>query len=170
MPARGCGSVGQTGRFTFTSSADVVSFRWGFTSPPTTVLNVSAGGTATLDWTPPDGGAKTFYVQAVDRAGRTAHQGLPVHRRAAVERRAARWKLDELPGATELADDTGNGWTATPFGAPALGADGRLLPGLDGATRTAVGFDGVDDYVTASEDAMPDTSRSFTRGRLGAGG
>jgi hypothetical protein len=74
----------------------------------------------------------------------------------------ARWKLDEFPGATELVDDTGNGWTATGSGDPTLGVEGRLLPGLDGASRTAVGFDGVDDYVTASANAMPDTRRSFT--------
>ena len=160
-PPQGCGSVGQTGRFTFSSSADVVAFRWGLTSPPTTVLNASAGGTATLDWTPPDGGAKTLHVQAIDRAGRTATK-VYQFTVAPPSTAAARWKLDEYPGATELTDDTGNGWTATPFGNPVLGADGRLRPGLDGATRTAVGFDGVDDYVTASEGAMPDTSRSFS--------
>jgi hypothetical protein len=159
-PAQGCGSVGQTGRFTFTSSADVVTYRWGFTSPPTTVLNASAG-TATLDWTPPDGGAKTLFVQAVDRAGRTATKAYQFTV-APPSTAHARWKLDDLAGSTELVDDTGNGWAGTPHGSPTLGSDGRLVPGLDGATRTAVGLDGVDDNVTAVPAAVPDTSRSFS--------
>ena len=72
-PPQGCGSVGQAGQFTFASSADVVSFQWGFTDPPTTVLNpLTTGDPVTLDWTPTDSGEKTLYVQAVDRAGRTS--------------------------------------------------------------------------------------------------
>ena len=140
----------------------MVSFRWGWTSPPTTVLNPAAtGGTVTLDWTPPDGGAKTLYVQAIDRAGRTATKTYQFTV-APPSTAAARWKLDEYPGATELTDDTGNGWVGTPQGDPTLGADGRLMPGLDGATRTAVGFDGIDDSVTAAAGAVPNTSKSFS--------
>jgi hypothetical protein len=161
-PAEGCGSVGQTGRFTFSSSADVASFKWGWTSPPSTVLNpATTGGTVTLDWTPPSGGAKTLYVQAIDRAGRTATKTYQFYV-APPSPAVARWKLDEWPGSTTLLDDTGHGHDATPAGGVTLGAPGRIVPGFDGATRTSVAFDGTSGYLTASADAMPDTSKSYS--------
>jgi hypothetical protein len=72
-PPEGCGSVGQPGQFTFASSIDVVSFRWGLTDPPATVVAPPAAGEpVTVDWAPAVGGPTSLYVQAVDRAGRTA--------------------------------------------------------------------------------------------------
>lgn len=64
-PGAGCGGIGVEGTFTFTSSPDVVTYRWGFTDPPTS--RVPAG--TPVKWTPTSGGVKVLHVEAIDRAG-----------------------------------------------------------------------------------------------------
>ncbi|MGK5674309.1 LamG-like jellyroll fold domain-containing protein [Micromonospora sp. URMC 106] len=155
-----CGSVGQTGRFTFASSPDVTSYRWGFNDSPTTVATPAAlGGPVTVHWTPTWGGARTLYVDAVDRAGnesRRTYQFVV----AAPAGPVAAWKLADDAGATVLADGTGNGRGLTVAGGAVLGAPGRLAPGNDGASRSALLLDGVDDHAARAD--FLDTSRSFS--------
>ena len=74
LPAGGLRSVGRTGRFTFSSSPDVASFRWGCSDPPGDVLTPVGRRQRDAGLDPDGGGAKTLYVQAVDRAGRTARR------------------------------------------------------------------------------------------------
>ena len=156
----GGGSVGQTGRFTFSSSADVASYKWGFTDPPSDVLvPATLGGSVSVDWTPTSGGIKNLHVIAVDRSGneaRTLYQFFVAPGSPAV----ARWKLNEPAGSTELVDDTGNGLTATVYGGATLDVPGRIAPGPDEVSRSAMGLDGIDDY--AARPAVLDTSRSFS--------
>ncbi len=159
-----CGSPGTMGTFTFSgSSSDVVSYRWGTSSPPTrTVAASPTGGGADVYWTPSVSGPTTLYVQAVDAAGRTSTTRTYQFYVGAPTTAVARWKLDEAAGASTLADDTGHGYTMTPLNGTAAGAPGRLVPGLDGVSRTAVSFDGVDDYATSTGPVLADTSRNFS--------
>jgi hypothetical protein len=156
-----CGSVGQAGRFTFDSSPDVTHFQWGFTeSLEWRATPASLGGLATVEWAPSSGGTKTLYVAAVDRAGNRS----PLRRYqfvvAAPTAPVARWLLNDDSGSTTLIDDTGNGRNLSVSGGATPGAPGRLLPGNDGASRSALLLDGVDGYV--SRPALLDTERSFS--------
>jgi hypothetical protein len=50
-PPEGCGGVGQTGSFTFSSSPDVTTYRWGFTDPPALLATPGTlGGSVTVQW------------------------------------------------------------------------------------------------------------------------
>ncbi|MFF5232467.1 ricin-type beta-trefoil lectin domain protein [Dactylosporangium sp. NPDC000521] len=151
--AEGCGGVGQTGAFTFSSSADVTSFKWGFTDPPTQVAQPAAlGGSVTVNWTPVAGGPVTLYVQAIDRAGRTATRTYPFTV-AGLAPPAAHWRLADS-GGTTLADEFG-ARPATLAGG-SLGQPGRLRNGA-----AAVRFDGTAGNG-ATAPAVFDTSRSFS--------
>ncbi|MFF5051703.1 LamG-like jellyroll fold domain-containing protein [Micromonospora sp. NPDC000663] len=155
-----CGSVGQTGQFTFESSPDVVSFRWGFSDPPTTVAApASPGVPVTVNWTPYTGGAKALFVTAVDRAGNESRRTYRFMV-ASPANPVARWKFDDAAGATSIADNSGNGHGLSPKGGVTLGAPGRFVPGAAGGRRTAVQFDGVDDYAERAN--LLDTSKSFS--------
>jgi hypothetical protein len=155
-----CGSVGQTGRFTFSdTSTDVVSYRYGWTSPPSTVVSAA---TPYVDWTPTAGGPTTLYVSAVDRAG-NVRAATPYQFYVAPPTPAtARWTMDETVGTT-LTDNTGNLHTATvaPTGVT-LGVSGRIVPGADGASRTAAQFDGSGAAAATSGPVVADTTKSFS--------
>jgi hypothetical protein len=161
-PVAGCGSVGQTGRFTLSSSPDVVSYKWGWSSPPSTQVDAATpGASVSVDWTPAIGGPQTLYVQAIDRAGRNATKTYQFYV-APPSVATAQWKLNDNPGTTGLADSTGNGHTAWVVNGPTLGAPGRIAPGGDGSSRTAMALDGIDDRAETAGPAIADTSKSFS--------
>jgi len=157
-----CGSVGQTGRFTFSSSSDTQSYRWGWSDPPSNVLiPATLGGSVFLDWTPAVPGPATLHVRAVDRAGNESAKAYLLSV-ATPSPALARWRLNDAPGSAMLADDTGHGWTAALSGATP-GVPGRIAPGNDGLSWTAVRFDGADDYAaTAASGPVLNTGKSFT--------
>jgi hypothetical protein len=156
-----CGSVGQTGRFTFSSSPDTKSFLWGWSDPPTTpVTPLALGGSVSIDWTPASSGPRTLFVRAVDRAGNESNRAYQFNV-AAESTAIARWRLDDAAGATQLTDDTGNA-NSLALIAGTLGAPGRIVPGLDGAPRTAMQVDGTGDGAATSGPVLADTSRSFS--------
>jgi hypothetical protein len=156
-----CGSVGQTGRFTFSSSPDVVTYKWGWTDPPSTVVNPSIMGmSAYVDWTPTIGGAQTLYVSAIDRAGRSTKKVYQFYV-APPSNALARWLLNDPAGTTTLPDDTENGKTAHVYGGT-LEVTGRIAPGADGVSRTAMSFDGSGSDASTSGPVIPDTSKSFS--------
>lgn len=156
-----CGSVGQTGTFTFAnSSPDVALYKWGFSDPPSEVATPAAlGGSVSVEWAPTQGGLTTLYVAAVDRAGNEARRvyqfvvGSP-------SPPLARWKLSDPAGSTVLADDTGNGRDLSVIGTPVLGEPGRLVPGFDGEPRTAMRVDATNGY--ASSPDLLNTAKSFS--------
>lgn len=155
------GSVGQTGRFTFSSSPDTKSFLWGWSDPPTSALTPSTlGGSVSIDWTPTASGAQTLFVQAIDRAGNTSNKAYQFIV-APASTALARWLLNDFAGAVQLADDTGNGNTLTVTDG-VLGVPGRIVPGADGLSRSAMQFDGTDDVATTSGPVLADTSKSFS--------
>ncbi|HEY0481457.1 MAG TPA: LamG domain-containing protein [Kofleriaceae bacterium] len=156
-----CGAVGRTGRFTFSSSPDTKAFLWGFSDPPTTpVTPDTLGGSVTISWTPASSGPRTLFVRAIDRAGNESNTIYPFN--VAAELTAlARWRLDEAAGATQLADDTGNG-SSLALVAGTLGAPGRIVPGRDGAPRTGMQVDGSGDGAASTAPVLADTSQSFS--------
>lgn len=161
MEGQTSGSVGQTGRFTLSSSSDTRSFLWGWSDPPTDPLTPSTlGGSVSVDWTPTSSGARTLFVRAIDRAGNEsnkAYQFIVAPESTAL----ARWLLNDVAGAAQLADDTGHGNTLTVTGG-VLGAPGRIVPGADEMSRSAMQFDGVDGVATTSGPVLADTSKSFS--------
>jgi hypothetical protein len=156
-----CGSVGQTGTFTFDStSPDVVLYKWGFDDPPSAeAVPAELGGSVSVQWVPAQGGQTTLYVDAVDRADNATRReyrfvvGSPAPPRA-------RWKLSDPAGSRVLADYTGNGPGLTVTGTPVLGEPGRLVPGFDGEPQTAMRVDATNGY--ASSPDLLDTSKSFS--------
>jgi hypothetical protein len=155
-PPTGCGGVGQTGTFTFASSPDVASYRWGFADPPSTVATpATVGGSVTVAWTPTSGGAKTLYVQAIDQSGRTARKTYQFTV-AGLSPAAGRWRLNDPAGAHSLADETGNGHVATLSGGT-LGVPGRIVGG-----DTALSLAGSSANVAFTVGPVIGTSRSFT--------
>lgn len=155
-----CGAAGQVGHFTFASSADTQSYLWGFSDPPTTLATpASLGAPGTVAWTPASAGARTLYVRAIDRAGNETTQQYSFNV-AASNTALARWRLNEPANATTLADDTGHG-NALAMGAGTLGAPGRIVPGLDGVSRTALQLAGTGDAGNNSSVGF-DASASFS--------
>lgn len=154
-PAQGCGGVGQSDTFTFASSPDTAFYRWGFSDPPsTTVAPAALGATVSVPWTPESGGARTLYVQAVDRSGRTATRVVPFVV-AGPAPALAHWRLADPAGSTVLADSSGNGRAATLRGGT-LGVAGRVVRG-----DTAVRFSGVNTGAATAPDLL-DTSKAFS--------
>ncbi|WP_203907831.1 LamG-like jellyroll fold domain-containing protein [Rhizocola hellebori] len=156
------GSVGKTGRFTFASSADTTSYRWGWSDPPGNALTPgSLGGTVSIDWTPQSGGLKTLYVTAVDRAGNEQTKSFQFYVSAPTNA-LARWRMNDVPAdppaSTEtLIDDTNpvSGKPLTLHGGGLLQQPGPIVGG-----QPVLDLDGVDDY--AARAATLDTSKSFT--------
>ncbi|WP_157641532.1 LamG-like jellyroll fold domain-containing protein [Longispora albida] len=167
-PKDGCGASGRTGTFTFQSSPDVTSYKWGFSDPPSYVASASSGA-ATVSWTPQSGGPKSLYVKAVDRAGRTTttvHQFTVAREASAV----GVWKLDEGAGAPKVAN-TGTGpqvlengqWVNNPstYDATRAGNDVTAAPGPVRNGDTAFRFPGTEaGYVKAPK--VIDPTRSYT--------
>lgn len=158
-----CGGIGTTGRFTISigdpADTDVNGYYWGFTQPPANLITVTAGASATFDWTPVAGGPQTLYVQARDNSGHTS--GIRTDYDFTVDGAdplQARWRfteqVDDFGVAPPLADSSGNNRDATLVGGT-LGVPARV-PG-----QTALGLDGTAaQYATLSR--FLDTSRSFS--------
>ncbi|MFD4670518.1 LamG-like jellyroll fold domain-containing protein [Lentzea sp. NPDC058450] len=140
----------------FSSSADVVKFRWGFTDPPSTEVAVGVP----VRWAPESGGPKTLFVEAVDGAGvptRTLFQFTVKSPTPAV----ASWFAGDDPSF----DSTGNGHDLVLSGVDVARA-GRTVGGSG-----AIGFDGVVSTGAVTGKVL-DTARGITVSawvRLGGG-
>lgn len=155
QPGTTAGGIGQPGRFTFSSSSDVVQYRWSING----VTDVVNGANPSVDWTPQSGGAKKLTVTAIDKAGNEASKEFDFTV-TAPEPALARWMLADEPGVS-LHDDTWNGNNGTLIQGT-LGAAGRLHTGPDVAPRTALALDGVDDHAELPD--LVDTSGNFSYG------
>jgi hypothetical protein len=155
-PVEGCGGVGATGRFTFTSAPDVVGYKWGFTDPPSTYVSAPGlGQPVTVDWTPTTGGPKVLKVQAIDRAGNTSALKDYQFTVAGLAPPVAYWKLAEAAGKSVLRDSMGRGNDATATGVT-LGVPGQLIGG-----NSAMRLDGnAGSYGKAPH--LVDTTRAFS--------
>lgn len=124
----GCGGIGVEDTFVFSSSPDVVKYRWGFTDPPSKTV---AAGTP-VHWTPDTDGPKTLYVEAVDGEGVPKRSKFDFYVTSPTPP-VARWFLDDDPAF----DGTGNGHDLV-----LTGLD-TARPGRTVAGWGAIGFDGV---------------------------
>ena len=141
----GCGSLGIADTFAFAStSTDVVKYRWGFTDPPS--MTVNAG--TPVRWTPPSDGAKTLFVEAVDKAGLSTRKTFQFTVAGAKPNEAS-WFNGDDPSF----DGTGNGHDLDVTGLDPARA-GRMVGG-----QTAVGFDGTKTATTAK---VVDTKKDFS--------
>ncbi|WP_117213007.1 LamG domain-containing protein [Allorhizocola rhizosphaerae] len=167
------GAVGLTADFTFTASgvADVSGYKWGWSTPVSTLVNNSAlGAPVTLALTPPppqptdptDSGLVTLYVASVDRSGRTSPLKEYVFKVGAATAPVGIWEMNEPAGATTLAD-TNQRTTqhpATLVNATA-GRPGMILSGPAAPGSTAVTFNGSTSTATTSAPVV-NTGKSFS--------
>ncbi|HEX8867147.1 MAG TPA: LamG domain-containing protein [Lentzea sp.] len=145
-PDVGCGGVGVEDTFVFSSSPEVVNYRWGFTDPPS---NTVAAGTP-VRWAPETGGPKTLYVEAVDGEGvptRSTFQFVV----AAPMPNVASWFNGDDPAF----DGTGNGHDLVVTGVDTARA-GRTVGG-----QGAIGFDGVASNGATTAKVL-DTAQGFS--------
>ncbi|MGI5505712.1 LamG-like jellyroll fold domain-containing protein [Lentzea sp. CA-135723] len=141
----GCGGVGVEDTFVFSSSVDVVKFRWGFTDPPST--EVAAG--VPVRWAPETGGPKMLYVEAFDGAG-VSTRTLFEFTVKSPSPQVADWFAGDDPSF----DGTGNGHDLA-LSAVDTARAGRTLGGAG-----AIGFDGVTSSATTGK--VLDTTRGLT--------
>ena len=134
-----CGSPGWPGTLTLTSNPDTVSFRWGTTNPPSTVVfAASPGAPTTIQWMPTESGPQNLYLQAVDRAGNASAVLTYPITIAPPAANKGRWLQQDPFGGLNLADTSGQPTThdmtvtgAADPGAPAR-APGEFALGLSG--------------------------------------
>jgi hypothetical protein len=156
-----CGGPGTAGTFNLSSSADTVSFLWGTTNPPSTVLNApSPGATTITQWVPSQGGPQNLYFQAIDRAGNASPVlTYPVTIKPAPPN-VGRWlQQDPVLGGLSLADSSGAATThdMTLTGAADVGAAARV-PG-----EFALGLSGTvaaPQYASTSTNVL-DSSKNW---------
>ncbi|GHJ42960.1 hypothetical protein Cs7R123_03020 [Catellatospora sp. TT07R-123] len=134
------------------AGADVTSYTYGWTSPPTTTVTVAAGGTLPISMTPPKYGLNTLYVYAKDPAGTPGPTTSYTFLVAGPSAPVAQFPLTDLRGAGY--SDTVGGGTLTLSGSPTWVADGRII----GATSAH-----FDSYAAGTKTvAALDTSKSFS--------
>ncbi len=146
-PEEGCGGLGVEDTFVFSStSPDVVTYRWGFTDPPS--MTVAAG--TPVRWAPESGGPKTLFVEAVDGEGvstRSTFQFSVAYPAPNV----AVWFNGDDPAF----DGTGNGHDLVLTGLDTARAGSTV------AGQGAIGFDGVVSAGAATAKVL-DTARGFS--------
>ncbi|MCQ6555765.1 DNRLRE domain-containing protein [Streptomyces sp. C10-9-1] len=147
--------VGQYGTFSFDSaSTDVVRYRFGFNSDPSSAheITTSGGAARSTRLLPAKPGLNFVTVQAFDQAGNGSEIRTHQFRVKAGQPERAAWQLDEAAGATQAAS-TATSRTARLHGGAALGAAG--------AKGTGLHLDGTSGYA-ASDLTVVDTSDGFS--------
>ncbi|MDQ0764014.1 LamG-like jellyroll fold domain-containing protein [Streptomyces canus] len=147
--------VGRYGTFTVdTPDTDVVKYQYGVNEDASSdnEVTTSAGAARTISFRPTRSGTNFLTVQAIDSAGRISEPTTYVFRVKQGQPVRAEWKLDEAATATQAEGSAG---TRT------LDVQGNPTLGVEGKKGTAVGFDGVDDYLV-SDIPTVDTSVSFS--------
>ncbi|MCG3039414.1 LamG domain-containing protein [Streptomyces sp. S1A] len=156
--------VGTAGTFTFAPNTDdaiddgdLVEYRYSFDGEtPRTVAADTAGGPASVTWTPMSPGRHWVTVEAFDQAGNPSasaqHEFLVTDGRPV----AAQWNLADEADADGVHDESGR-YPATAGSAVRFGVTG---PG--GAADSAARFDGSADAYLDSEATVLDTRDSFS--------
>jgi hypothetical protein len=149
--------------FTFTTTTpDVVKFRYGWSSPPTTEVNATGTTTKTaaVTLTVPRYGQNVLWVRSVDATGNLGNLGTKEITVARASPPVAHWGLETYPGQTQtqaLEDKQPSLSYNTPLAASNVSwADGIRLVG--GQTAR---FDGTSSQATTTGPAV-NTSASFS--------
>ncbi|MEV1007136.1 LamG domain-containing protein [Streptomyces sp. NPDC049881] len=147
--------VGRYGRFTIdSSSGDVVAYRYGINTNPSTAATVATTGGAarTIDFMPTRVGVNFVTAQAVDAAGNTSSITTYRFRVRTGQPERAAFTLDERGGAATV---TGTGGPYEAF------LVGGARPGGEGVAGAGLHLDGVDDHAR-TPGGVVDTTRSFS--------
>ncbi|MCP3755997.1 LamG domain-containing protein [Streptomyces sp. TBY4] len=155
--------VGVPGSFTFSPNpndnvpdTDVVEYRYTFTGESERkVSNTTAGGPATVSWTPTGPGPRWVDVQAYDRAGRASARARYNFYVSAGAPVAAQWNLSDKQG--NVAKDEEDKFPASYGSGVLLGVDG---PG--GKVEPAARFDGTANAYAEANSSVLDTAKSFS--------
>ena len=150
------GGPGESGTFTVTSADDdVVTYLYGWSSPPANIASTQQGDSRTLQLTPPRYGDNTLYIQAVDLAGNTSVTGAYSFVVGRAKGPVAGWELETRPDGTQpLKSVVLDGPSLTTNNAVGWTPDVRLM----GATTAD--FDGSAALMT--DASVVDTSESFS--------
>ncbi|MEV0838638.1 LamG domain-containing protein [Actinocatenispora sera] len=151
------GGPGISGTFTISwTSTDVVSLRYGWSTPPAKSKTVTLKSTSTtLTMTPPRYGTNVLYLQSVDQAGNTSSIGSYNFEVAAATGPKASWRLEKWPdGKDPFASGVVGGPTLTPTGLDWV-PDARLV-GSDTASFSGSGS------AAATTVPVVDTGKSFS--------
>ncbi|MGB2567586.1 LamG-like jellyroll fold domain-containing protein [Micromonospora citrea] len=160
------GSVGTYGTFTFdTSATDAAKYYYAFNtnpSPSNVLTPTTAGGPVSVTWMPENDGPNYVTVQAVDQGGLTSTIATCVFS-VPTRLAAGEWALDELAGASALADARGqHPATPGPGVQPGVPGPGCMDTGEECQLDRAVRFTGTaDSYLSTASAALVDTSGGF---------
>ncbi len=102
----GVAGPGQSVSFTFTTTtADVTTFRYGWSNPPTSTVAATGSGTksATVNMTVPSFGQNTVWVRGIDATGNLGNVGSATFTAPRPAPPVARWALEQYPGVDEAA-------------------------------------------------------------------
>ncbi|MET8506658.1 LamG-like jellyroll fold domain-containing protein [Streptomyces sp. NPDC004787] len=147
--------VGQYGTFSIgSSSTDVVRYRYGFNTDPSSAnqLTTTGGAERSAKLLPAKPGLNFVTAQAFDQAGNGSEIHTYQFRVKAGQPERATWQLDEAAGAFQSASAT-TPRTVRLQGGATLGAEGKKGTGLH--------FDGTSGTAT-SDLTVVDTSDSFS--------
>ncbi|MFI9561597.1 LamG domain-containing protein [Nonomuraea endophytica] len=150
-------AVGQVASFTVDStSTDVTGYKVWLNSDPATSYPVTSGAAKTFSITPTREGTSVLHVQAYDAASKFSADTGYTFAVAAGSNAVARWKLDEEPGATTLADDNPNGDASIP-----LTHNGQAVLGAHGVDGTAAKLAGDDGWLNTAGQVI-NTAANFS--------
>ncbi|WP_018684445.1 LamG-like jellyroll fold domain-containing protein [Actinokineospora enzanensis] len=143
------GGVGRPGTFTLGAAGqgDVVKYRYGLVTPPTTEVSVAAGASTSVSVSPVRFGLNTLYVESLDRAGNVSARKAYSFNAGSATPPTGQWRMSEN-GGTSVADSSGNDHP--------LALQSGATVGNGVAT-----FNGTSSNAAASNVAL-DTSKSFT--------
>ncbi|WP_208867335.1 LamG-like jellyroll fold domain-containing protein, partial [Streptomyces himastatinicus] len=147
--------VGQYGSFTLKAvDADVTKYWFGINGDPTSknTITTSAGAAKVARMLPARPGLNFVTARALDTAGNAGEIRTYQFRVKAGQPERAAWQLDDAAGS-DAAQAQALERTAELRGGP--------TPRVEGAKRTAVSFDGVDDYAVTDIPTV-DTSTGFS--------
>lgn len=102
----GVAGPGQSVSFTFTTTtADVTTFRYGWSNPPMSTVAATGSGTksATVNVTVPGFGQNTLWVRGIDATGNLGNVGSATFTATRPASPVARWGLEQYPGVDEAA-------------------------------------------------------------------
>ncbi|MGW5396562.1 LamG domain-containing protein [Streptomyces sp. NPDC003952] len=157
--------AGIPGSFTFSPNptdsvpdTDVVEYGYTFdgVAPEKKAANATAGGPATVSWTPASGGPHWVDVRAFDRAGHPSATWRHYFYVSAGAPVTAQWNLSDSPG-DEVAEDEEGKFSASYGTGVVLGMDGP-----SGKIDRAARFDGTANAYADANKTVLDTSKSFS--------
>ncbi|MGW6969938.1 LamG domain-containing protein [Streptomyces zaomyceticus] len=164
--------VGAAGTFTFkpnttdaVSDADVIKYKYTFSGETAReVSNTTAGGPASVSWTPTRPGPHWVDVVAIDKAAHPSSVNRHSFYVSSGAATAAQWNLADEAGSVVAVDEQGVD-VEHPQGANAAATGPGVtfgVPGPGGIVDYAAHFDGTEGSWADADHAVLDTSKGFS--------